>query len=159
MGVYGIFSSIVENGLRLPIKIRFFENIKEMGIHIPLPMKIYWASMWLIVTPLTLIFVLIMTFVQYSPTSGTSFTQEAYVFPDGIQAMGFLMAFAPVAFIILGGVYSIVNRSKSGRKVDPVSMLTPNDKWCSALEDANKNRGNGITNVSYVKDEITFNKY
>merc|ERR1712029_1055810 len=79
--------------------------------------------------------------------------------PAGIQAMGFLMAFAPVAFIILGGVYSFWNRNRSGRKIDPVSMLTPNDKWCSAIEDANKNRGSGIANVSYVKDEITFNNY
>jgi len=159
MWVYGVFSNIIENGFQMPLKIRFFENIKEMGISIPIPMKIYWASMWLIITPLILIFVLIMTFVQYSPTSSTSYTQKPYEFPAGIQAMGFLMAFAPVAFIILGGVYSFWNRNRSGRKIDPVSMLTPNDKWCSAIEDANKNRGSGIANVSYVKDEITFNKY
>merc|ERR1712107_649110 len=67
---------------------------------------------------------------------------------------GWLMALAPVAFIIIGAVYAWVKRYQSGRPTDLRSMISPNDKWCSAVEDANKSRS-GIANVSYVKDSDT----
>jgi len=133
---------------------RFFKNIEEMGIKIPIVLKGYWTIMWVIITPLILLLVLIMTFVQYSPASAPSYTQEKYIFPGKIQAMGWLMALAPVAFIIIGAVYAWVKRYQSGRPTDLRSMISPNDKWCSAVEDANKSRS-GIANVSYVKDSDT----
>merc|ERR1712117_217843 len=37
---------------------RFLANIKNMGIKIPMFMKVYWVGMWVVVTPLVLIFVL-----------------------------------------------------------------------------------------------------
>ena len=65
---------------------RFLANIEEMGIRIPTLLKYYWVSMWLVVTPLILFIVFIMTFVQYSPASSTSWA-EKYVFPANIQAV------------------------------------------------------------------------
>ena len=138
---------------------RFLANIKDMGIKIPMFMKVYWVGMWVVVTPLVLIFVLIMTFVQYGPAGGTTWGQEKYTYPDNIQAMGWLMAFAPVAIIIVGAIYQFVKRYMARKDVESVTeilkgMFVPNEKWCSAVEDANKNR-NGIANVSYIKDEDT----
>merc|ERR1712107_771668 len=104
---------------------RFFKNIEEMGIKIPIVLKGYWTIMWVIITPLILLLVLIMTFVHYSPASAPSYTQEKYIFPGKIQAMGWLMALAPVAFIIIGAVYAWVKRSQSGRPTDLRSMISP----------------------------------
>jgi len=132
---------------------RFLANIEEMGIRIPTLLKYYWVSMWLVVTPLILFIVFIMTFVQYSPASSTSWA-EKYVFPANIQAMGWLMALTPPFVILVGGLYSFLKRRRAGRDTDLRSMLSPNEKWCSAVDDANKNRA-GIANVSYVKDGDT----
>jgi len=132
---------------------RFLANIEEMGIRIPVVLKYYWISMWTVITPLILALILIMTFVQYSPASSLSYA-ENYTFPGKIQAMGWLMALCPFFIIIAGGVFSWWNRGRSGRDNGLKAMITPNDKWCSAVDDANKNRA-GITNVSYVRDTDT----
>ena len=132
---------------------RFLDNIEEMGIRIPMVLKYYWISMWTVVTPLILGIILIMTFVQYSPASSLSYGDK-YTFPGKIQAMGWLMALCPAFIIIVGGVFSWWNRGRSGRDNGLKAMLTPNDKWCSAVDDANKNRA-GVTNVSYVVDGDT----
>merc|ERR1712137_845591 len=75
-------------------------------------------------------------------------------FLSNIQAMGWLMALCPFFIIIAGGVFSWWNRGRSGRDNGLKAMITPNDKWCSAVDDANKNRA-GVTNVSYVRDTDT----
>ena len=64
------------------------------------------------------------------------------------------LALCPFFIIIAGGVFSWWNRGRSGRDNGLKAMITPNDKWCSAVDDANKNRA-GITNVSYVRDTDT----
>ena len=132
---------------------RFFDNIEEMGIRIPTVMKYYWISMWTVVTPLILAIILIMTFVQYSPASSLSYG-DTYVFPGKIQAMGWLMSLCPAVIIIAGRIFSWWNRGRSGRDNGLRAMMTPNDKWCSAVDDKNKNRA-GVTNVSYVVDGDT----
>ena len=60
----------------------------------------------------------------------------------------------PAFIIIAGGIFSWWNRGRSGRDNGFKAMITPNDKWCSAVDDANKNRA-GVTNVSYVVDGDT----
>jgi len=132
---------------------RFLSNIEEMGIKIPSVLKYYWIAMWTCITPIILIFVLIMTFVQYGGASSTAWGPEKYKFPDNIQAMGWLMALSPAAIIIAGAIFSYFNRKRSGRDTDLKSMFSPNDKWCSAEEDAIK-RFSGVANVGYSKDEV-----
>merc|ERR1712165_676236 len=108
---------------------RFFDNIAGMGIKIPMVLKWYWMSMWKVVTPLVLVFVLIMTFVQYTPAYSASYSQENYTFPPWVQAMGWMMALLPIVAIILGAFYQRRNRNR--KPTDMRSMFTPNEKWCS----------------------------
>jgi len=89
------------------------DNIKEMDINIPKVLKYYWISMWTVITPICLTFVLIMTFVQYSPAYSPSYTTARYYFPAGIQALGWMMAFLPVLAIIIGWVYQVWHRKKN----------------------------------------------
>merc|ERR1712233_13926 len=118
---------------------RFFDNIAEMGMKIPIVLKWYWMAMWKVVTPLVLIFVLIMTFVQYTPAYSASYTQENYTFPPWVQAMGWMMALLPIVAIILGAFYQ---------------------RWCSqeqtsagkkalALENASQYMGNTNEGFTY----------
>ena len=63
-----------------------------------------------------------------------------------------MMALTPPFVILVGGLYSFLKRRRAGRDTDLRSMLSPNEKWCSAVDDANKNRA-GIANVSYVNPD------
>jgi len=138
----------------------FLENIEEMGIKLPAFMKYYWMSMWMVITPIVLLFVLIMNFVQYSPAYSPSYTQENYVFPMGIQFLGWLMALVAVFFIIIGVVLQILKRKKNGKPTDFKSMVSPNEKWGSALvTNAVKKPAQGLDNQTYVRDEFSYNKY
>jgi len=138
----------------------FLENIEEMGIKMPAFMKYYWMSMWMVITPIVLLFVLIMNFVQYSPAYSPSYTQENYVFPMGIQFLGWLMALVAVFFIIIGVVLQILKRKKNGKPTDFKSMVSPNEKWGSALvTNAVKKPAQGLDNQTYVRDEFSYNKY
>jgi len=140
----------------------FLENIEEMGIRLPAFMKYYWLSMWLVITPVCLFFVLIMNFVQYSPAYSPSYTQDNYVFPVAIQFLGWVMALVAVFFILIGVAFQIYNRKKNGKPTDFKSMITPNEKWGSALvTNAVKKKTTGVDNQTYVRDEFSYssNKY
>ena len=139
---------------------RFFDNIAEMGIKLPMVLKWYWMAMWKVVTPVVLFFVLIMTFVQYTPAYSASYSQENYTFPPWVQAMGWLMALLPIVAIILGAFYQRWNRNRNMKPTDMRSMFTPSDKWCSqeqtsagkkalALENASQYMGNTNEGFTY----------
>eukprot|EP00090_Calanus_glacialis_P001873 TRINITY_DN11395_c0_g1_i1.p1 TRINITY_DN11395_c0_g1~~TRINITY_DN11395_c0_g1_i1.p1 ORF type:complete len:652 (+),score=141.75 TRINITY_DN11395_c0_g1_i1:118-2073(+) len=137
----------------------FLENIEEMGIKLPTIMKYYWLSMWMVVTPIVLFFVLIMNFVQYSPAYSPSYTQENYYFPTGIQFLGWIMALVAVFFILIGVAFQIYNRKKNGKPTDFKSMISPNEKWGSAIVVNAPKKPMGLDNQTYVKDEFSYNKY
>lgn len=103
--------------------------IKEMEIHIPVVLKYYWFSMWMVVTPLTLLFVLIMSFVQYGPAYAPSTFTSKYFFPAGIQSLGWMMALVPAVAIIAGYVYMMHHRKKNHKSTSFRAMLSPNEKW------------------------------
>jgi len=139
----------------------FMDNIEEMGIRIPLVLKGYWLLMWMVVTPIVLILVFVMTFVQYSPAYSSSLLsglEEKYVFPGGIQGLGIIMSFAPLMIIILGAIYQLWKRNSQGKSISFKAMTSPNEKWCSAVADKNKNRA-GLSNVSYMKDDVAITNY
>merc|ERR1712154_407164 len=111
----------------------FMENIEEMGIRIPLVLKGYWLLMWMVVTPAVLIFVFVMTFIQYSPAYSSSLLpglEQKYVFPGGIQGLGIIMSFAPLMIIILGALYQFWKRNSQGKSTSFKAMTSPNEKWC-----------------------------
>ena len=125
---------------------RFLDNISEMGIKIPMILMWYWMVMWKVVSPLVLIFVLIMSFVQYTPVYSASYSQENYTFPPWVQAMGWLMALLPIVAIILGAFCQGWKRNRNMKPTDMRSMFTPSDKWCSQeqalAENASQYMGN-----------------
>ena len=115
---------------------------------------------WLFITPAVLFFVLIMTFIQYSPAYSPSYSQEDYVFPGAIQAVGWLMAFAAPALILAGAGLQVWKRKKNGKPTDWKSMTRPNEKWSSAVAGSEGVKKTvGVENLNYIKDEFSYNKY
>merc|ERR550539_935746 len=114
-----------------------------MGYSYPLGAEGLLAAEWMVVTPAVLILVFVMTFVQYSPAYSSSLLpglEEKYVFPSGIQGLGIIMSFAPLMIIILGALYQFWKRNSQGKSISFKAMTSPNEKWCSAVADKNKNR-------------------
>jgi len=112
---------------------RIFENIEEMGMRIPTFMKWYWMATWLCLTPGVLCFVLIMTFVQYSPAYASNVVTEFYYFPAGIQALGWLMAAFPIVFIPFIAYLQYRKRRAAGESTSLKAMFSPNSKWGPAV--------------------------
>eukprot|EP00092_Neocalanus_flemingeri_P029348 GFUD01031860.1.p1 GENE.GFUD01031860.1~~GFUD01031860.1.p1 ORF type:complete len:652 (+),score=154.25 GFUD01031860.1:264-2219(+) len=137
----------------------FLENMEEMGLKLPTVMKYYWLSMWMVITPVVLFFVLIMTFIQYSPAWSPDYSQEKYYFPTGIQFLGWLMALVAAAFIIMGVFWQYYNRKRNGKATDFKSMTSPNEKWGPATVTNAVKKPTGLDNQTYVKDEFSYNKY
>merc|ERR1711953_1104661 len=107
------------------------------------------------------ILVFVMTFVQYSPAYSASLLpglEEKYVFPGGIQGLGIIMSFAPLMIIILGALYQLWKRNSQGKSNSFKAVTSPNEKWCSAVADKNKNRA-GVSNVTYMKDDVAITNY
>jgi solute carrier family 6 amino acid transporter-like protein 5/7/9/14 len=110
---------------------RFLDNISEMNVKIPGVLRFYWLSMWKVITPIVLIFVLVMTTINFTPAYSASYTQEPYVFPGWVQAMGWVIALLPISFVILGLVHETWDRKRSMKPTDLMSMTQPDEKWCS----------------------------
>eukprot|EP00088_Acartia_fossae_P009522 TRINITY_DN1462_c0_g1_i9.p1 TRINITY_DN1462_c0_g1~~TRINITY_DN1462_c0_g1_i9.p1 ORF type:complete len:732 (+),score=113.65 TRINITY_DN1462_c0_g1_i9:92-2287(+) len=113
---------------------RVFENIEEMGMRLPKFMKWYWMATWLVLTPGILTFVLIMTFVQYTPAYTFRIDVDKYVFPVGIQLLGWLMALLPIVFIPFIGFLQYRKRKAAGQSTELRDMFSPNNKWGPAIE-------------------------
>ena len=109
---------------------RFFDNIAEMGVKIPVVMKYYWLSMWALVTPVVLMFIITMSVIQYTPTYSASYKQDRYVFPPWAQALGWGMALLPVVAILAEAARQCW-KCRKNTPVDLWSMMQPGRKWCS----------------------------
>jgi len=107
----------------------FMNAIKEMEIKMPAVMKYYWFSMWMAITPICLLFVLIMTLANYSPAYAPSTFTEKYVFPAGIQALGWMMALVPAFAILAGWGYMHYHRRQNHKSTSFKAMTSPNEKW------------------------------
>ena len=106
---------------------QFFENIKEMGMKIPLAMKWFWAISWNLTTPLIVVVVLIKTWVDFVPDHYLDYTYEAPV-----QFLGWLLELSPVGVVTIIGIYSVWKRRNEGLSthffhVGP--MLKPKHTW------------------------------
>ena len=135
---------------------RVFENISEMSMNLPVIMKWYWRICWMFITPLALMFILVMTLVKYSPTTSArrpDNDEDKYIFPQGIQALGWLMAAVAVVIIPVTGVYQAYKRRKAGKPTDIRSMFSPNEKWAPA----NAPKKDPVQ--SYDNDAFHYSKY
>ena len=111
----------------------FFDNIREMGIRLPKVSFYYWTANWFMLIPIILTFLTITTWVDFTPASYTLMGKKDYVFPRGIQLLGWMMAAGPVFLFIGFAVSEYYLRKKAGKAVDLKSMLRPSGKFGPAV--------------------------
>ena len=108
-----------------------------MGMRLPKVMKYYWMATWMVITPGVLVFVLIMTFVQYEPAKSSRLGTEPYTHPAGIQTLGWLMAFLPIVMIPVVAFLQVRKRREAGQPTDRAAMFRPVEKWGPAVQTSN----------------------
>ncbi|XP_076048755.1 sodium- and chloride-dependent glycine transporter 2-like isoform X2 [Oratosquilla oratoria] len=72
----------------------------EMNIWIPSVLYWYWAATWTVLTPLTLIIILVAALCDIQPLAW-----EDYIFPSWVQALGWLLCCFPISIIIIFHIY------------------------------------------------------
>jgi len=111
----------------------FFGNIREMGIRLPKVSFYYWSANWFAITPIILGFITITTWVNFTPASYSLMGKIDYLFPNGIQFLGWMMASGPVFIFIGFAIAEYYLRKKAGKAVDIKSMLRPSGKFGPAV--------------------------
>ncbi|KAK6168533.1 hypothetical protein SNE40_021045 [Patella caerulea] len=78
----------------------FCEDISLMVGYKP---NIYWLATWLFLTPAALLFILVISGVQYLPV-----TYEGYAYPSWAEGIGWIMAMLPVAVFLIVAIVQAV---------------------------------------------------
>ena len=100
----------------------FLNDIKTMGIKIPKVLEFYWRFCWRLVTPISILFLIIMQFVQFEP-----YQYGSYIYPIGIQILAWLIPSTSVVIILLIAIYQI--GFIRGRGSDLIMLLRPSCEW------------------------------
>ena len=102
---------------------RFCENIKEMEMKIPTVMLFYWKACWSFITPITLAVLLIISFVKHQP-----YKSNDYVYPNNIQALGWLISISSLMLIPMVAIYQVIIRQNKGKKLG-WALIQPTRHW------------------------------
>jgi solute carrier family 6 amino acid transporter-like protein 5/7/9/14 len=102
---------------------KFLGNISEMGIKLPTATKYYWLICWRLVTPLILLTLLVLSFINNSEVKFSD-----YLFPDEVQAMGWLIGIATALFLPIMGGLQILKRQRKGLPLG-LALFRPTEKW------------------------------
>ena len=102
---------------------KFCDNIKEMEMNIPKFMLYYWKACWCFITPITLAVLLIIGFVKHSP-----YKSNEYIFPGGIQALGWLISLSSLLLIPIVAIYQVLIRQNRGKALG-WALIKPTRHW------------------------------
>ncbi|CAL1535874.1 unnamed protein product [Lymnaea stagnalis] len=80
-----------------------------------------WVAMWTVVTPLAVLFIIVINAIQYTPSS-----YDGKNFPDWAEGLGWMMVTVPLAVILLVGVVQACRYGWPG-------CVRPTDDWGPAL--------------------------
>jgi len=123
---------------------KFMHHIeKEMGIHVPVPLRLFWQITWMFITPVSLLFILVMSLISWAPA-----VYGDYVLPESAQAVGWVLCVTSVVFIPLYAIYVFF---KSEHKGAALVRATPD--MCPAKE---RNRRKKMNAQNFVYANPTF---
>ena len=140
---------------------KFLENIKEMGMNLPKPVKMYWRVCWCFITPVILSVLLIFKLIEYKPLqtekyrwNGTAMVD--YVWPNGsnpgepnIQALAWMVPLSSTLLIPVIGIYQFWKRANKGKKLG-WAMVQPTRNWKPAIK-----TGGSMDNIIDEGDNAT----
>ncbi len=105
-------------------------HVREMGVWMPIVLKYFWYACWALITPGLLGTVTIMAWVYYEPDDF-----EGYVFPPGIQFMGWGLELFAVAVVLAFVIHTYVVRIMKGKSISfRVMFLEPTPLWGPRIE-------------------------
>ncbi|CAH1787244.1 unnamed protein product [Owenia fusiformis] len=124
--------------------------------------KTFFSIFWKVLSPGTLLFLLIFNWVQYRPI-----TYGHYVYPAWANILGWLMALMPVLIVPTVAIYKICTTSTDKTILQRISiLLTPTDEWGPAHKVNNMSLGIteevhslGVHLKAETYDNPNFNKY
>lgn len=129
----------------------FMNNIAEMGIKIPKVLAIYWRVNWQILTPIILMLITLVTWINFTPCK-----YGDYVFPGWVQLMGWLMASFSIVIAVSGGIFEYFRRKENGKISEFKDMLKPTDKWGPAVKITKPIQGHDLKEAAYNNDAFNY---
>lgn len=103
--------------------VRIASHIKkDMGIPLHQFFSDYWSVAWLCYTPLSII-ALFGFGLYYAHPAGFG----SYIFPEGIQGIGWLITATPIVPIPIGALYAIFRKGKKGKE-----LISTTQDFCPA---------------------------
>jgi len=106
---------------------RFFGHIDEMGMWIPGPLRVFWKTCWVVITPILIGFITVSAWINKKKDFFLDYEYPAYA-----QFLGWGIELLAVSCVILYGAYTIIKKAIQGKDVSflkPGPMLTPKDSW------------------------------
>ncbi|XP_055936488.1 sodium- and chloride-dependent glycine transporter 1-like isoform X3 [Argiope bruennichi] len=85
---------------------------------------VFWSIMWRVLTPATLVFILVFNWIEYKPAKSGN-----YVFPDWANVVGWVIAFFPVVVIVFLMFYKICTTTKRPFREKLSLLMQPTDEW------------------------------
>ncbi|XP_070197949.1 sodium- and chloride-dependent glycine transporter 1-like [Littorina saxatilis] len=98
----------------------FSEDIEMMVGHKP---NIYWLATWIVITPVTIAFIIIIGAVQQTDAS-----YSGYMFEGWVQGIGWVMVVVPIAAIVIVGIVQLFRYGYPG-------AFKPQPTWGPALDE------------------------
>lgn len=98
---------------------RTFENMCEMGMKLNIFLRIYWKSVWLVITPIgsVAVFIFLLTDIDSTEFRG-------YVFPWWADVLGWMLGLSTLLPFV---VFAVIQFVKS--KNDLRDLLKPTHQW------------------------------
>ena len=104
---------------------KMMRHVKEMQIWMPTVLKWCWLALWTVITPLLAGVITVMAWVNF-----TEDNFEGYVYPPGVQFMGWGLELIGVAIMVLGVLYAYAIRIKRKKPIGfKIMFLTPSPLW------------------------------
>ncbi|XP_046542266.1 sodium- and chloride-dependent glycine transporter 2-like [Haliotis rubra] len=136
MYVYGLVSWFwPQHGARRSY-MPFLEDIEMMIGHKPNP---YWIINWAFLTPVAILFIVIVSATQYTPAN-----YGDYIFPPWAEGIGWCMVVAPVAMILLVMIIQII-------RLGPRRAFSPTRSWGPASPEDRTGKYASLGRVNGVK--------
>jgi len=106
---------------------KFMEHIAQMGMNLPVFMKVYWKVTWIFITPIIIGIVTIISWVNKEPDA-----YLGYEYPPAAQFLGWFIELVPIGIVVVFGIYTVIRRKIKGENIaflEPGPMLSPKASW------------------------------
>lgn len=148
MLLMGLMEIVISNWLYGTRKI--FRHLKEMEMWMPRGLKYFWMILFGFVTPALLTALTLAAWITAEPSGF-----EGYIFPPGVQFMGWGLELFALAVFLAFGVYTTIDRYRNGKPIDYLktgTMLQSTPLWGPRPESGLNKKAKALDNVGYESD-------